>query len=93
MSQQLNSEAVKCRQLEEKNLAMQQQLENLLGHNCVLVERQTMAAIQQSFSDFEKFIQKLRDLGFVSCYSYSSLLLYHCTLYQMPNKTLFYVSW
>ena len=64
MSQQLSSEEVKCRQMEEKNLAMQHHLEDLLGQNYVLVEKQTMDAIQESFSDFEKFIQKLRNLGY-----------------------------
>jgi len=70
ISEQLSSSAVKCRQLEQKNVAMQHHLEDLLGHNYVLVEKQTMDAIQQSFSDFEKFIQKLQNLGyylFLSC--------------------------
>lgn len=85
MSQQLSSEAVKCRQLEQKNLAMQHHLEDLLGHNYVLVEKQTMDAIQQSFSDFEKFIQKLRNLGYYlylswCCSCSPSLLLSHFVL-------------
>lgn len=63
MSQQLSSEAVKCRQMEEKNMALQHYLEDLLGHNYVLVEKQTMTAIQESFSDFQKFIQKLHNMG------------------------------
>jgi len=83
MSQQLSSEAVKCKQLEQKNLAMQHHLEDLLGHNYVLVEKQTMDAIQQAFSDFEKFIQKLRNLGYylyLSCCCSPSLLLSHFVL-------------
>jgi hypothetical protein len=78
MSQQLSSEAVKCRQMEEKNVALQLHLEDLLGHNYVLVEKQTMTAIQESFSDFQKFIQKLRNVGYdlhISCFLLLLLLL------------------
>jgi hypothetical protein len=66
MSEQLEMETAKCRQLEEKNMVLQHRLEDLLGHNCVLVEKQTMAAIQQSFSDFHNFILKLRNAGYVT---------------------------
>jgi hypothetical protein len=59
-------ETAKCRQLEEKNMDLQHRLEDLLGHNCVLVEKQTVAAIQQSFSDFQNFILKLRNAGYVT---------------------------
>lgn len=57
-------ETAKCRQLEEKNMVLQHHLEDLLGHNCVLVEKQTVAVIQQSFSDFQNFIMKLRNAGY-----------------------------
>jgi len=65
MSEQLSAEMVKRRQVEEENVALQQRLDNLLGHNYVLVEKQTMAAIQQSFSEFQNFMQKLRDTGYI----------------------------
>lgn len=66
MSEQLNMETAKCRQLEEKNMVLQHRLEDLLGHNRVLVEKQTVALIQQCFSDFQNFILKLRNAGYVA---------------------------
>jgi hypothetical protein len=66
MSEQLNMETAKCRQLEQKNVVLQHRLEELLGHNCVVVEKQTVAAIQQSFSDFQNFILKLRNAEYVT---------------------------
>ncbi|PNF34217.1 hypothetical protein B7P43_G17515 [Cryptotermes secundus] len=64
MSEQLNMETAKCRQLEEKNMILRHHLEDFLGHNRVLVEKQTVALIQQCFSDFQNFILKLRNAGF-----------------------------
>jgi hypothetical protein len=66
MSEQLNMETAKCRQLEEKNMVLQHCLKDLLEHNCVLVEKQTVAVVQQSFSDFQNFITKLRNAGYVT---------------------------
>ncbi|GFG28668.1 hypothetical protein Cfor_06585 [Coptotermes formosanus] len=86
MSQQLSSEAVKCRQMEEKNVALQLHLEDLLGHNYVLVEKQTMTAIQESFSDFQKFIQKLRNVGL------NGVLSYFLYIYLSTNKRNWYES-
>jgi hypothetical protein len=94
---------VKCRQMEEKNMALQHQLEDLLGHNYVLVEKQTMTAIQESFSDFQKFIHKLRNVGynlhisFFSCclplLSSLSPPISRCTLYRVLTDAPCCVDW
>jgi hypothetical protein len=58
MLEQLNAETVKCKQIEEENTALQHQLEGLLGDDFVLVERQTLAMIQQLFQTFMKKVHK-----------------------------------
>jgi inactivated superfamily I helicase len=62
MSEQLSAETVKRRQMEEENMALQHRLEGLLDDDHVLVERQTLAVIQQVF---QKFIKKVHDTWYI----------------------------
>jgi hypothetical protein len=65
MPEQPNAETVKCRLIEEQNIALQPCLERLLRGDCVLVERQTLAMIQQVFIDFQNYRKKVHETRYM----------------------------
>jgi hypothetical protein len=65
MPEQPNAETVKCRLIEEQNMALQR----LLRGDCVLVERQTLVMIQQVFIDFQNYRKKVHETRYMTLIS------------------------
>ncbi|XP_021921180.1 centrosomal protein of 78 kDa isoform X3 [Zootermopsis nevadensis] len=85
--QQLSAETLKSRQMEEENAALRHRLEGLLGDDYVLVERQTLAVIQQLFQKFIETVHDTRPSGLQDADHEECLVSLHRQLYNTCDKS------